>query len=595
MRITIILFILFNLITGLIARGPIDSLQNAYNTTEDQKEKAVLGAEISGYYLEIDVDSSLLYAIEGLELSEILDYDFGIAKNAAMLGDNYIRLDSLEKAKHYYTKAAVAFEKTDHQRIYSKVLLVLGNIHIVTNNFPEALNAYQKSMKVCEENGYDETLAHLHNNIGAIYLEMDNLEKALESSQAAYDGFQKIEAELNTAQALLSIGIVLKRLEEFDQAIITLDRALEIFQNLNDLENIAEANRIIGLIFRDKKEYETALSYFNRALSIVNLVDFQSLAPKSVILSTLYLNLSQANFYLKEYEKANRYSLKSLDISTANRYVKKISENYLLLSEISDRTSQIDDAYKYLKLHKIYSDSVMNENAIEKITQLQLEYDFAKKISERELAQSIKDARQQRLEYIYIIAIVLVIFVAIVGFLLFINQKNKTRQSRLKRMNLELERENLTQKLDLNQKELEYKNKELTTNIMYLTKKTGMITNIAKELQNAKFDFEGENRDTIENVIRQLEDTSSDDTWKEFEVRFQDVHTEFYDNLNEALPDLTPNEKKLCAFLKLNMSTKDISAITHQSVKSLTMARYRLRQKLNLDRDENLISFLAKL
>ena len=162
-------------------------------------------------------------------------------------------------------------------------------------------------------------------------------------------------------------------------------------------------------------------------------------------------------------------------------------------------------------------------------------------------------------------------------------------------MNLELERENLTQKLDLNQKELEYKNKELTTNIMYLTKKTGMITNIAKELQKAKFDFEGENRDTIENVIRQLEDTSSDDTWKEFEVRFQDVHTEFYDNLNKELPDLTPNEKKLCAFLKLNMSTKDISAITHQSVKSLTMARYRLRQKLNLDRDENLIAFLSKL
>src|SRR5690606_14915988 len=115
-----------------------------------------------------------------------------------------------------------------------------------------------------------------------------------------------------------------------------------------------------------------------------------------------------------------------------------------------------------------YNDSVMNENAIQKITQLQLEYEFAKKISRRELEQSIKDAQQQRLEYIYIISIALVIFVAIVGFLLFLNQKNKTRQSKLKRVNLELERENLTQKLDLNQKELEHKNKELTTNIMYL-------------------------------------------------------------------------------------------------------------------------------
>jgi DNA-binding CsgD family transcriptional regulator len=227
----------------------------------------------------------------------------------------------------------------------------------------------------------------------------------------------------------------------------------------------------------------------------------------------------------------------------------------------------------------------MIEDAIEKITQLQLEYDFDKKTSKRELAQSILDAEQQRQEYLYIITIVLVISVAILGFLLFLNQRNKTRQSRLKQKNLELEQKNLNHKLDLNKKKLEFKNKELATNIMYT----------AEKLQKSKADFKLENRDIIDNVIRQLENASSEESWKEFEVRFQDVHTEFYDNLNKALPDLTPNEKKLCAFLKLNMTTKDISAITHQSVKSITMARYRLRQKLNLDRDENLIAFLSKL
>jgi hypothetical protein len=279
----------------------------------------------------------------------------------------------------------------------------------------------------------------------------------------------------------------------------------------------------------------------------------------------------------------------------ANDYLKTLNENYLILSLIYEKNHSIDSAYKYLKLHKIYSDSIMNEDAIEKITQLQLEYDFAKKISERELAQSIIDAERQRQEYIYIITIVLVISIAILGFLLFLNQRNKTRQVRLKRENLELEQVNLRQKLDLNQKELEFKNKELTTNIMYTAKKVGMITNIAKELQKSKPDFKSENRDIIDNVIRQLENASSEESWKEFEVRFQDVHIEFYDNLNKALPDLTPNEKKLCAFLKLNMMTKDISAITHQSVKSITMAHYRLRQKLNLERNENLIAFLSKL
>ena len=62
----------------------------------------------------------------------------------------------------------------------------------------------------------------------------------------------------------------------------------------------------------------------------------------------------------------------------------------------------------------------------------------------------------------------------------------------------------------------------------------------------------------------------------------------------EKYPDLTPNEKKICAFLRLNMSTKDICAITYQSVRSIDMARFRLRKKIGLDSDENLVSFLSQ-
>jgi DNA-binding CsgD family transcriptional regulator len=74
-----------------------------------------------------------------------------------------------------------------------------------------------------------------------------------------------------------------------------------------------------------------------------------------------------------------------------------------------------------------------------------------------------------------------------------------------------------------------------------------------------------------------------------------DVHQEFYQRLNEMFPDLTPNEKKLAAFLRLNMTTKDISAITYQSTDSIKIARSRLRHKLGLTQDDNLIAFLESL
>ena len=71
---------------------------------------------------------------------------------------------------------------------------------------------------------------------------------------------------------------------------------------------------------------------------------------------------------------------------------------------------------------------------------------------------------------------------------------------------------------------------------------------------------------------------------------------DFYKALNKKFPDLTNNERKLCAFLRLNMSTKEISAITFQSVHSITIARSRLRKKLNITHsDISLTDFLLSI
>ena len=83
-------------------------------------------------------------------------------------------------------------------------------------------------------------------------------------------------------------------------------------------------------------------------------------------------------------------------------------------------------------------------------------------------------------------------------------------------------------------------------------------------------------------------------TWEEFEYRFQQIHSGFYDRLKKSHPDLTLNERRLCAFLKLDMTTKEISDITGQSNSAVSMARIRLRRKLGLtNTDRELYDFLA--
>ena len=74
-----------------------------------------------------------------------------------------------------------------------------------------------------------------------------------------------------------------------------------------------------------------------------------------------------------------------------------------------------------------------------------------------------------------------------------------------------------------------------------------------------------------------------------------EVHRDFREKLTSRYPKLTSNERKLCAFVLMNMSTKDISSITYQSPQSIKIARYRLRKKLGMERHENLNAFLHSL
>jgi DNA-binding CsgD family transcriptional regulator len=99
--------------------------------------------------------------------------------------------------------------------------------------------------------------------------------------------------------------------------------------------------------------------------------------------------------------------------------------------------------------------------------------------------------------------------------------------------------------------------------------------------------------DHIRKIISNYKIISNDALWKDFEVRFNEVYKDFYENLNKEHPNLTTNERKLCAFLKLNMSTKEIASITFQNPRSIDMARYRLRKKMQLSENENLIGYIS--
>jgi len=146
------------------------------------------------------------------------------------------------------------------------------------------------------------------------------------------------------------------------------------------------------------------------------------------------------------------------------------------------------------------------------------------------------------------------------------------------------------------QSELIIKDKELTVNLISLIKKNEMLIDISNKLGQLERNTSGkETKDSIAKISQELRNNTDEKMLNEFAQRFQEVHAGFYEKLLTAYPDLTQNELKLCALLRLNMTTKDISEITGQQLTTIDKARYRLRRKLVLSGPEtNLVTFLSK-
>jgi DNA-binding CsgD family transcriptional regulator len=131
---------------------------------------------------------------------------------------------------------------------------------------------------------------------------------------------------------------------------------------------------------------------------------------------------------------------------------------------------------------------------------------------------------------------------------------------------------------------------------MYLIRKNELINSVAERLLKVQGNLLPENQKVVHDIVIDLQHEADNDSWKEFELRFNQVHSDFYNNLRKLYPDLSPAEEKLCAFLRLNMSSKEIAAITQQSIKSVEVARARLRKKLNLtNTTSNLVTHLSNL
>lgn len=534
------------------------------------------------YYLKLDVDSALYFANKGLVFAQQKGSEFDIGRMYRFLGHGMVVKDSLDKAKEYYLNAIQYIKRSKKPVSHAGLLLVLGNIYFVQNNYPEALNHYIAGEKISDSLNIKDFLSDFYNNLGAVYFHLKDYPLALENFDQGLRHSENSEDRATTVSILTNMSDIYVELKDYEHAKELNNKALQL---VNDF-SVNEAYKVSiyntqGDIEYASNNYDNALLYYKKAIEVADKISPGYLGPLSVELANCRVNLGKLYFDLEDFDNSLNELNIGYGISKGLNLLGTQKDAALYLSKLYDSQGELKRAFDYYKIYNALSDSISNENSTRKITQLKMQFEFDKTLREQEVEQARKEMLQRKTEATLYVIIGGVLLGLLIFILLFLLQKNKSKRIHLEQQNLKLD--------------LESRNKELTTNVMYLLKKNEFIESISDKLKLTKLYFKPENRIFVDNIIKELEDSLSQNSWEEFEMRFQQVHTGFYKSLTDKYPDLTSNDLKLCAFLRLNMSTKEISAITYQSYNTLSTARYRLRKKLDLDDHANLISFLNQV
>jgi len=539
-----ILFLFFSLPVFLYAQESyeVDSLTINLKTAKQDTTRIKTLLKLSDIFMQTNLEKSLSYADSALLIAketELLSFQ---AHSYKKMGAVLFKIGLNDKALENYLMSKKIWEElkdTVHPIFLNKNI---GSIYFMESDYGNALKYYTETLGACNEmlaggdSVYYDQMQLIYNDIGSAYFGSGEKKLALSYYQKAVQSAKKNRDSLILGTIYNNLGKLSRELGDNEKALRYLNLSLENRKKINDKKGMART----------------------------------------------YGFLSEFYWSNSDFVKAQTFVEKAIGASEGVGDLRTQRDHYNMLYHINKEIGNADKALDAYVAFVALKDSLFNEASVKEITRLQLQFEFEKLEKERMVKQQRKEMLSSFL--IAILVLGLIISSLFYGFL--------KKRARL----IALEKQNLEKDLEVKNKDLDMKNKELTTNVMYLLNKNELITSISKRLQQLKPRLKKENLGYLQRIIFDLQAGADQKVWEEFEYRFQQVHTEFYQKLKEKFPDLTPGEIKLCAFLRLNMTSKDIAAITHQNPKSLEVARARLRKKLNLTKTEvNLYSFLEEL
>lgn len=502
--------------------------------------------------------------------------------------------DSTSKALTYAHEAyLLAMGKNDNYW-QAVSLLNLSEGYLYNDSYDQALDYANTALSIFSKMKNDSGVAQANTLIGWIFYDTENPNISLEYHRKALLTYESGGMERKAAYSMNAIGLVFQLLGKNDSAFHYFKKALALSEKNQMTAMTSAILNNIGICKNTAGNYSEAASEFQKALSLALPLDDELRTAE--ILNQMAFSYIR----LKDYRKADSLLTASrtlIDHSNSNSRKEKLMDNLHTSALLNEAKGNYKSAFSAIQQYMAISNEIISRNKSEVVIAEQLK----RETHLREM--QIKDLEaQQKLRSFQLYASIAGIFLLVViAFLAYSRLKNKREKERqiehVRQLTIQKKLETAILEQEALHSKIEFKNLNLKDLALHVEHNRELIRQFLNDL--------GAVSSKIENKSLQLEFTKM---IRDFSLNYEnnteaqrttsgfgDAHSDFIYNLLKKFPDLTENEQRLCAQIRMNLSSKQIASLNNISVKSVEMARYRLRKHFGLQQKVDLNDFLRSV
>ena len=601
----------------------VDSLLNIYKASENIESKVKVLDDIIGLLIYNNSDKARVYIQEMRKISDNQKYAHGILRGDFNLGYHYFNLQQMDSAKFYFDKTLVKSKIDNDDSFVRSTLNNLSILYAHEGNYAKAIQLMDSVAKISlADHDYLRYGSALSDN-GVHYFEMGNYPKAMAFYKKALETYDTLEiTTYHKADLYRNLGKLQNVQGNHKSALSYFEKAVEVYRELGDNMFLANTLSDMGNVHSFRGQHSTAIEKYTECLEVAIANNF----PSAEIIA--YGNLGSEYLTMKQDEKAIEFLEKALEMgrqtSADNNLISDMSNLGLayanskdfdkgleLLNQAVNKADSIgvtnelqsalfNRALAYekngmplksivdYKRSRMINDSLFSITKTKQINELQTMYETEKKEAEIALQQEEINTLNEKVKVDRLtkglFAGGMFTFVAISG-LLFFGFRQRIKKNRIAREKQE----------EIYKQEIEHKQKELASQTLHLVQKNTFIQELMRNLEKIKKSPETFKMEFRRIVMLLKKENASDKDWEVFKTYFADVHNDFDQKLKTLYEEISEKEIRLAAFLRMNLTTKEIAATLNVLPDSILKSKYRLKKKLGLDKETDLTSFLNAL